>query len=264
MMSPRRVSVLSWLLTLLIGVALIGCDQQAPVGSDAPKASDPSPVPTTLSSQVQDSIWTDRLGDLGLPTDLKQGVYSTKNVTVPEQLKKEVQSRAPDDFTIPSSRPNVLEKTNIGEDAKPPKAVRENAADADTVDLNATVDKNNTVPALEDQSTLTVNSDTIYVSAGSYVNPDTFFDWVQMGSWSEASQPITYLDAFGISFVNFVPVAAGGDSGTEYAATSATVDLSDLTWYYQYGDHYFYEDDCGVNGCSIQTVTSAWEFVILF
>jgi hypothetical protein len=200
-----------------------------------------------------------------LPTDLKPGVYSTKNVTVPEKLKEKVQSRAPDDYQIPNSRPNIsLEKTNVGEDAKPPKDVRENAADADTVDLNATVDKNNPVPALEDQSELTANSDTIYVSAGSYVSPDDFFDWVQMGSWSETSQPITYLDVLGISFVNFVPVAVGGDSGTQYAAVSTTVDLKDLTWYYQYGDHFFYEDDCGVNGCSIQGVTAAWEFVFLF
>jgi len=241
MMSPRRVSVLSWLFTLLIGVLLIGCDQQAPVGSDAPKASDPSPVPTTLSSQVQDSIQTDRLSDLGLPTDLSRGVYSTKNVSVPDSLKNSVQSRAPSGFKIPNTRPNVsLQESNIGDDAKPSQNTRQNAADADTVGFTSTVEKDSPVPVVE--YTNAPNSGSWSYYGGSYINIGYYY--TGMGSYTGATKNISYIDVIGTSYVDFFPVFSGYDYGFDasFAGVWTSVDTESDTWYYQDGNHYVYDE----------------------
>lgn len=85
----------------------------------------------------------------------------------------------------------------------------------------------------------------IYVSWGSEIaTPPTDYGWVQMWSYSWASEPLHYLDVVGLSQKDFIILHAGQDGG--YNRSSAIVGVSeykspfdDVSFWQQQGDHVF-------------------------
>ena len=261
--SIRRSFALVIACILVLG-GLTGCDQETPV--EVEEGSDQIPAPER-SVKSADDIQDKRLNAFGLPLDLESGVYSTDQYSVPDSITNHIQSRAPDGYQIPATRPDIqLQDQSVGTEAEPSQDIRDQAVDADKVDFNATVDAENTVPAVEGTSAPSSGDWTAYF--GSYVNPNSFLSIVSMGSYTGTTKNVTYLDVIGSSYVDFFPAHIGYDYRFNggFAGVSATFDYETNTWYVQHGDHFVYDEgeEYPDGSVSFQTFTNAWEYTWSF
>jgi hypothetical protein len=85
----------------------------------------------------------------------------------------------------------------------------------------------------------------ILISWGSVINTPPFdYGWVDMWSYSWASEPVYYLDVIGVSQRDFIIISSGQDGGNNrsYAIVGASEDKQPLdpeSFWQQSGDHYF-------------------------
>ena len=88
----------------------------------------------------------------------------------------------------------------------------------------------------------------VYLFAASYIMPITY-NWIEMGSWSWASESLFYIDVIGWSFKDGWPIAVYMDYN--YNSTMAFVGhwvyKLGTHWWTQIGDHYFYDQNKGIN-----------------
>ncbi|WP_141491708.1 hypothetical protein [Longimonas halophila] len=261
--SIRRSFALVIACTLVLG-GLTGCDQEAPV--EVEEGNDQIPAPER-SVESTDDMQDKRLNAFGLPLDLESGVYSTDQYAVPEDITNQVQSRAPDGYKVPSTRPDIqLQDQSVGTEAEPSQDIRDQAVDASTVDFDAQVDPDNTVPAVEHSSAPTSGGWTAYL--GSYVDPNSFLSRVWMGSNTRTTKNVSYLDVIGSSYVDFFPAYIGYDYSFDgrFAGVSATLNYQTNTWYSQRGNHLVYDESADYpNGyVRIQDWSGAWEYTWSF
>ncbi|MDR9366164.1 MAG: hypothetical protein RI575_12555 [Balneolaceae bacterium] len=86
----------------------------------------------------------------------------------------------------------------------------------------------------------------IAIAWGSVIDPPAGYGWIDLWSYSAASQNIDYIDVAGYSYKDYIIISSGQDGGynedTGIVGTSEYIDpLDDEAHWEQMGDHLFVE-----------------------
>lgn len=238
--TTKTAGCTSLVCILILGLLVVGCEQETSIVESKPENIKSVPPPS-----VQQNLGGQREADMGFPADGE--VYSAEDLNVPDQVLDRVRNRTPEGFDVPEEMAQgEIENVRAGEDVKPSQAIRDEAVSATRENQTGTAHEDNTAPVVKRDLDLSSPSNPLYLNALSFVWFDYWLDLVDMGSYMEASQLVTYMNLYGFTFVDWRLRAAGGIARYNTPALGLFYTYnaryeSGWTWYVQQGDHFLYD-----------------------
>lgn len=230
---------------LLAGGLLAGCQDTAVIEPNL-RGADPAGLSMSTSSGASgEQIRANRLRELGRP-GLQKGVNLPSDVPIPADALAQVQAQRPTGFTQPAHAPTFEPKNvRLGEAARPSANLLQqlrasNALKSGQLSSGGEIGTQSTT-----QSSSSMGP--IYIDWYSYVDPLFGGDLIDFGSGSGASEPITYIEVLGDSYIDGYPALTLYDywNNSSFAGVGWRYDAYLYGYaglYEQYGYHYWYHE----------------------